>query len=190
MGWDRFARGVRGALGALCALACAVSASAGLRQTAPIAEIPHRQPPASESERLLVVHNAERARLDLPPLVWNASLASDAGDYAKVLLARGTLQHASAQNRKGDGENLWMGTAGAWNADAMIAMFLEERRYFRAATFPDVSLTGNWSDVGHYSQIVWRDTREVGCALDTGNGKDVLVCRYNPAGNVPGESPF
>jgi hypothetical protein len=190
MGWDRFPRGLRGTLGVLCALAGAVSASAEPKQAAQIAEIPHTQPPASEAERLLVVHNAERTRLGLPPLVWNPALARDAGDYAKVLLDQRRLQHASAEDRKGSGENLWMGTAGAWNSDAMVEMFLEERRYFRAATFPDVSLTGNWSDVGHYTQIVWRETKEVGCAIDTGKGMDVLVCRYHPAGNVVGKNPF
>lgn len=137
-----------------------------------------------------MVHNAERARLGLAPLVWNAGLARDADVYAKLLLQRGVLAHASSSDRRGNGENLWMGTAGAWNSDAMVGMFLDERRYFRAAAFPDVSLTGNWTDVGHYSQIVWRDTKEVGCALDSGGGMDVLVCRYFPAGNVFGKMPF
>ena len=181
---------LRAALGMLCGLASAASASAEPPSDAPVAEIPHTQPSASESERLLVVHNAERARLGVPPLKWNAELARDASDWAKVLLARGALEHAGDADRKGSGENLWMGTAGAWNPDAMIGMFLEERRYFRAATFPDVSLTGNWKDVGHYTQIVWRDTREVGCAVDSGNGRDVLVCRYHPPGNELGKSPY
>jgi hypothetical protein len=153
-------------------------------------EIPHTQPAANEAERLLAVHNAERARLGLPPLVWNTALAMGADAYAKLLLQRGALQHASTAERNGNGENLWMGTSGVWNADAMVGMFLDERRYFRADAFPDVSLTGNWSDVGHYTQIVWKDTREVGCAIDSGNGMDVLVCRYSPAGNVFGQSPY
>lgn len=177
-------------LGALCAPACALPASAQPPPPPPIAGIPHTQPPASEAERLLVAHNAERAGLGLPPLTWSASLARDAGDYARVLAARGRLQHAGARDRKGSGENLWIGTAGAWSAEAMVGMFLEERRNFRAAPFPDVSLTGQWKDAGHYTQIVWRDTREVGCAIDTGNGMDVLVCRYYPAGNVVGQAPY
>ena len=190
MGWDGSFGVVRGVLCAVFALATAASASAAQSSSIPVTEIPHTQPPASESERLLALHNAERVRLGLPPLVWNAALARDAEDYAKVLLSRGALEHGSASERKGNGENLWMGTAGAWNPDAMIEMFLEERRYFRAAAFPDVSLTGNWNDVGHYSQIVWRDTREVGCAVDSGGGRDVLVCRYFPAGNVYGKNPY
>ena len=190
MGWDRTAGVFRGVLGALCALAGALPASAQPVPAVPAAEIPHTQPPANEAERLLVVHNAERTRLGLPPLTWSASLARDAGDYAKVLAARGRLEHASAPARAGAGENLWMGTAGAWDARAMVEMFLDERRFFRAAPFPDVSLTGQWKDAGHYTQIVWRDTREVGCAIETAKGMDVLVCRYFPAGNVIGQSPY
>ena len=190
MGWLGKGGGIVRVFAPLCALWLALPASAQSDPPASMPEIPHTQPPASEAERLLVVHNAERSRLGLPPLAWNASLARDAGDYAKVLLSRGQLQHASQSDRKGKGENLWMGTAGAWKSDAMVGMFLDERRYFRAAAFPDVSLTGNWSDVGHYTQIVWRETKEVGCAIDTGNGMDVLVCRYSPAGNVFGQSPF
>lgn len=190
MGWAFEKQAARAALGALCALFGAFTASAEPMPNDPPVEIPHTQPSASESERLLVVHNAERARLGVPPLKWNGDLARDAGDWAKVLLARGALQHATASDRKGTGENLWMGTAGAWNSDAMVGMFLDERRYFRAAAFPDVSLTGNWTDVGHYTQIVWRETKEVGCAIDSGNGMDVLVCRYAPAGNVFGKTPF
>jgi Cysteine-rich secretory protein family len=190
MGRDYIGVVYRSVLGALCALAAASSASAGATTSAGFAEIPHTQPSASEAQRLLVGHNLERKRLGLPPLVWNQALARDAGAWARVLLSRGELQHASHDARKGHGENLWMGTAGAWNAEGMVEMFLDERRYFRPAAFPNVSLTGHWSDVGHYSQIVWRETKEVGCAVDTAKGLDVLVCRYYPAGNVLGQTPY
>ncbi len=190
MGRGRFALAARGAVGTLCALAALCGASAAAARSAEMAQIPHTQPPASDAQRLLTSHNAERARLGLPPLKWNPALARDAGAWAKVLLARGELRHASPDARKGHGENLWMGTAGAWDAKGMVEMFLDERRHFRFAAFPNVSLTGHWPDVGHYTQIVWRDTREVGCAIDRAKGLDVLVCRYYPAGNVLGQKPY
>lgn len=182
--------GLRALLAALCAAAFAHSATAKELAAAPRAEIPHTQPRASEAERLLAAHNSERVRLGLPMLRWNPSLARDADNWARVLVQRGALQHADGSARSGKGENLWMGTAGAWDPGAMVKMFLEERRHFRAATFPGVSRTGNWADVGHYTQIVWRDTREVGCAINTGKGNDVLVCRYHPAGNIMGQAPY
>ena len=178
-------------LASALAPALPLSASAvGVGTAAPPAEIAHTHAAGAEAERLLAMHNAERARMGLPALRWNASLARDAGGWAHKLLQKGKLHHASADERRGHGENLWMGTAGAWDAAGMVGMFLEERRYFRPAAFPHVSLTGDWSDVGHYTQIVWRDTKEVGCAKQTGNGVDVLVCRYYPAGNVMGRAPF
>lgn len=196
MHWGRFSRLPKAVFGAAFALSAAMPASAENSSAQADNEmqagkdIPHTQPQASAAERILAVQNAERARLGVPPLAWSPKLAEEASGYAKVLLSRGALQHSSAADRKGSGENLWMGTAGAWNADAMVGMFLDERRYFRAAAFPDVSLTGNWTDVGHYTQIVWKDTKEVGCAIDSGNGMDVLVCRYFPAGNVFGRPPY
>lgn len=142
------------------------------------------------AERILDTHNAERERLRLPRLQWNPQLEREAAEWARSLGRSGVLQHADGQNRKGTGENLWMGTAGAWDVETMVGMFLDERKHYRHGAFPDVSHTGNWADVGHYTQIVWRDTREVGCAMVTTRGNDVLVCRYYPAGNVWGAKAF
>lgn len=141
---------------------------------------------SDNSSRILALHNAERRRLRVPDLVWNAHLEREAAEWANHLSRSGVLQHADDRTRNGTGENLWMGTSGGWDVDSMVGMFLDERRYYRHATFPDVSNTGNWADVGHYTQIVWRDTREVGCAVASARGNDVLVCRYFPAGNVMG----
>lgn len=54
-----------------------------------------------------------------------------------------------------------------------------------------ISTTGNWYDVGHYTQIIWRDTKEVGCGYADRQGTfDVLVCQYNPPGNYPGQKVY
>ena len=83
----------------------------------------------------------------------------------------------------GEGENLWMGRAGLFGPEAMIGTFLAERRNFRPGIYPRVSVTGSGLDVGHYTQVVWRNTRQVGCAVARGRENDFLVCRYFPAGN-------
>jgi len=45
--------------------------------------------------------------------------------------------------------------------------------------------------IGHYLQIVWRNTTEIGCGMATGsNGNDYLVCRLLPMGNFVGQSPY
>lgn len=135
--------------------------------------------------RVLASHNAERARLGIAPLAWSPILAGQARAWAGELAARGVLAHS--RNRGGAGENLWMGTSGAFAPEAMIGYFIDERRHFRPGRFPEVSRTGRWSDVGHYTQLIWPATREVGCALAQARGRDVLVCRYSPAGNIIGQ---
>ena len=137
-------------------------------------------------ERLLAVHNRERAAAGVPPLRWDAGLAAGAQAYAAELGRTGRLVHSARQTRQGAGENLWRGTAGAFSAEHMADDWARERRMFRPGVFPNVSTTGNWADVAHYTQMIWRTTERVGCGLHRSAQWDYLVCRYAPAGNVDG----
>ncbi len=42
-------------------------------------------------------------------------------------------------------------------------------------------------DTGHFTQVVWRGTAEVGCGTMTCGGMDVWVCNYDPPGNMEGD---
>jgi hypothetical protein len=84
------------------------------------------------------------------------------------------------------GENLWMGTHGAFSVEAMVRGWASEKRFFAAGMFPNVSRTGDWEDVGHYTQMIWPTTTRVGCALASTPRIDYLVCRYATAGNIDG----
>jgi hypothetical protein len=68
----------------------------------------------------------------------------------------------------------------------MIGTMVAEERVFRPGTFPDVSTTGEWHDVAHYTQIVWPSTTHVGCAVASSTTTDYFVCRYSPTGNKDG----
>ncbi len=197
-----FRRVVTGLFLVLCATGVAISASSAQEPDPDGAEtLPvgcgtgdgADQPNPAQLElasRALATHNSERVGLGLPPLVWNCALERDAAHWAAALQQRGALEHAAASVRNGSGENLWMGTAGRFPIERMVGRFIEEKRHYRHGRFPDVSLTGDWADAAHYTQVVWRDTREVGCAVAPGQARDVLVCRYRPGGNVRGRTPF
>jgi hypothetical protein len=135
---------------------------------------------------VLAIHNRERAAFGSPPLAWNQALAATAQGWADHLARVGQLAHSPRAGRRGIGENLWLGTRGAFRPEAMVAGWASERRYFRRGIFPAVSVTGNWMDVSHYTQMVWPTTRAIGCAFGQGSRWDVLVCRYAPNGNRDG----
>ena len=135
-------------------------------------------------QAILAAHNSYRSQVGVPPLQWSTSLAASAQDWANHLAATGPLVHS------GSGENLAEATAGALSVTQLADMWGNEKQYFVAGTFPNVSTTGNWEDVGHYTQVVWRNTTEVGGGVATGQGNDYLVCHYSPAGNVVGETVF
>ena len=136
-------------------------------------------------------HNAARAAVGVAPLRWDDRLAADAAGYAATLAREHRFEHAVQPHGPGrEGENLWMGTRAAYRYDEMVGGWVDERRWYRAAPTPDFSTTGRWGDVAHYTQIVWRATTAVGCAVASDAESDYLVCRYAPPGNVVGEMAF
>ncbi|MEY3868797.1 MAG: CAP domain-containing protein [Microcoleaceae cyanobacterium] len=140
---------------------------------------------------ILAAHNKYRTQVGIPPLKWSNKIASSAQTWANQLAKMGKMQHSTSQARSGYGENLWMGTAGAFSFTQMVDGWGSEKKNFIPnKAFPNVSKTGNWADVGHYTQIVWKNTTEVGCALTQGGGNNYLVCQYNPPGNFQGQKPY
>jgi hypothetical protein len=140
--------------------------------------------------RVLYAQNGERAQLGLGPLKWNPALAASAQAWADRLAATGRFEHAPDGAGEPQGENLWAGTRGYFSPEAMVSAWSREKRYFKPGVFPDNSTTGDVEAVGHYTQMVWRDTGQVGCAMASSAREDILVCRYTQAGNYVGERPF
>ncbi|OKH37243.1 hypothetical protein NIES2101_36605 [Calothrix sp. HK-06] len=137
---------------------------------------------------ILNAHNRYRAEVGVPPLTWSDTLASHAQDWANHLAANRSFEHSQGT---GEGENLWKGTSGSFSYTQMVERWGNEKQYFVMGPSPNFSTTGNFGDVGHYTQMVWRNTTEVGCAIAEGaDGQTTLVCRYISPGNVTGERPF
>jgi hypothetical protein len=138
---------------------------------------------------VLKQHNSYRSALGIQPLQWSSALASDAVIWAQNMATAGKSQHDPQLFGKKEGENIWWGTANAYSCDEMIDFWAGESKDFVYGIFPDCK-TSHKAVVGHYTQLIWRNTSSVGCAL-VGNGKmDFLVCRYSPPGNITGQKPY
>lgn len=191
------------ALSALAALAMMLSACARSGPEDTAAPSPARVVEPRGSDRpaargvtllrraMLDGHNRARALVGVPPLVWDDSLAAAAHAYAQDMARTRRFAHAVQPIGAGrQGENLWTGTRYAYRYDEMIGHWLAESRDFIDRPTPDFSRTGRWQDVGHYTQIVWRGSTAVGCAVASNARDDYLVCRYAPPGNVMGQAAF
>ena len=163
----------------------AATMTSGAAATASTLTIP---PPTAVAMRIVALHNRVRASAGVEPIYWDFALASAADRYASELARTGRWGHSPQGARPGQGENLWMGTRGAFSVDQMVGAWASEGRWFRAGRFPGVSSAGGWERVGHYSQMIWPGSTRVGCAVRSSARNDYLVCRYSPAGNVMGDT--
>ncbi len=139
------------------------------------------------ASRILAEHNHARAEVGAPPLQWDPGLAAAAASYGPALARLGRLVHSPRAGRERQRENLWMGQTGRFRPEEMVWTWTDEKRLFRPGLFPEVSRTGNWADVAHYTQMIWNSTTHVGCAIHTEGGWDYLICRYSPPGNADGK---
>ena len=137
---------------------------------------------------ILRQHNSCRSTLQLSPMTWSDALAKDALVWARHLAAIDKGQH-DASIRGKEGENIFWGTSGAFTYEQMVDFWVSEKKSFKYGVFPDCR-TEPGAVVGHYTQIVWKNTTAVGCALASNGKTDYLVCRYSPPGNVEGEKPY
>ena len=82
------------------------------------------------------------------------------------------------------------GTITIYRGNAFLPTNVQQ--IMTANNIPSFTLrrVGSFEDVGHYTQLMWRATGRVGCAVADGRAYEVLVCRYREAGNVEGERPF
>ena len=142
------------------------------------------------ADRILAIHNRERAAVGAPPLTWDPLLAQSAASYGPALERIGRLVHSPRATRPGQRENLAMATTGYLDDWQLAGMWVAEKDHFAPGLFPNVSRTGNWEDVAHYTQMVWKGTTHVGCALYRGGGNDFLICRYSPPGNADGKPVY
>ncbi len=153
----------------------------------PLPQVPESRPaPAppqsnlpTEANAFVAAHNKVRAAHCAGALGWSQKLADAAQRWANSLRDQGCKFGHSPNNAYG--ENLAAGTIGALDPGSVVAMWYDELKQYR---FP----SGGFSmETGHFTQVVWRGTTQVGCGHVQCNGNDIYVCEYDPAGNYEGQ---
>jgi pathogenesis-related protein 1 len=135
----------------------------------------------SVSTEMLQAHNSVRHSVGVPPLTWSHELAAHAQEWADALLKSGQLSHTP---KSAYGENLFEITGEPASPPQVVNEWAAESKNY--------NYTSNRCNgtCGHYTQIVWRDTKEVGCGVARGAQREVWVCEYNPPGNLIGKRPY
>ena len=153
--------------------------------SAAVSEVDYSQkrgsPLTKETVRAIVEsHNRYRAKHCAPPLKWSKRVAAEAQSWADKLKKKEcALVHSKDPAL---GENIWFGgPPGAIPLENSVdTWYAEIEEYnFKSAKFS--------ADTGHFTQLVWRDSTEIGCGAATCPEGDILVCNYSPGGNVIGQ---
>jgi pathogenesis-related protein 1 len=130
---------------------------------------------------MLAAHNFYRKQVGTPPLVWSTRLASLAQNWANYLIQTGLYKHPSNLQH---GENLFEVVGPSADVRQVVDAWASEQARYDHRTN---SCSGR---CGHYTQIIWHDTRLVGCGVAQKNRRQVWVCNYDPPGNIVGERPY
>jgi pathogenesis-related protein 1 len=132
---------------------------------------------------IIAAHNAIRSKVGVPPLAWSDELAQVAQQWANKLMIMGVFQHSTDDRY---GENLFQisGPGASSNPYEVVNAWGAESAFYR---YTDNKCSGL---CGHYTQIVWRETKAVGCAVARDSQHEIWVCNYAPFGNIVGERPY
>jgi pathogenesis-related protein 1 len=144
----------------------------------------------AQAEEIVRAHNTWRGRVGVPPIGWAADLASRAQARASYLAGH-ECDVVHGPLPPDVGENLaWVGAVRSKGQkdelDAVTATWVIDAWGAESADYSAASGTcAPNRQCDHYTQIVWRATKEVGCGMAACPNLDqVWVCNYRPRGNV------
>ncbi|KAH8648653.1 CAP domain-containing protein [Xylariales sp. PMI_506] len=140
-------------------------------------------------DTILRHHNVHCAKHTVPSLTWSPSLA----ETAMLIASSCVFQHDTSVNGGGYGQNIVAGFPSTAMGFAFTKDYYngEVDSYTYYGGEPNINTASAW---GHFSQIVWRSTTQVGCYTYDCSPKGGLqnsilppyytVCNYLPAGKI------
>lgn len=152
-------------------------------------------------KNLLNAHNKARKQVGVANLTWSNTLEENAKEWASYLKSNkkcGLLHRPSTGPHKQKyGENLFYFGPQRWSngkikQQQLSGQFVVNKWVSEKNNYDLASNTCKAGSVcGHYTQVVWEKSTQLGCAAVACNNKaQVVVCNYDPPGNFSGQRPF
>lgn len=151
-----------------------------------------------DTDEMVAVHNRWRKTVGVPPLSYSPELAASAQEWANHLKQTNQcrMQHSKPDGKYG--ENLFWASAVQWSdgkrevqkvsPKKVVADWIGERADYDYKN----NSCAKGKMCGHYTQVIWKTTTAVGCAVAVCDDtlEQVWVCRYQPPGNWVGKKPY
>ncbi|XP_022148830.1 basic form of pathogenesis-related protein 1-like [Momordica charantia] len=135
----------------------------------------------STPQEYVAIHNAIRAQYGVGPVTWNQTLADYAQNYANSKYATCEMKHSGGPY----GENL-LEAYETTSAELTVKFWASESKFYDYNANKCVG-----GECGHFRAVVWRDTKQIGCAmLKCQNNWVFVICSYYPGGNNPALRPY
>ena len=152
---------------------------------------------------IITLHNAVRAKHQQKPLRWSNSLAQYAQQWVDNLASTQNCEMIHRPNNGGGkfqqqhGENLFWASSleqadgnnklQAVTVNDVVNAWAEEEQFYNYQK----NQCQSGEDCGHYTQMVWHESEQVGCAIAVCPDKSqIWACNYHPRGNYIGEWPY
>ena len=132
----------------------------------------------------LIMHNKYRAEHHVPEMELNKELCEIAQKYADELAKRNIMQHSHAKFKgtASMGENLFWCSGYEPNGGAGVTSWYDEIHDYDFKN----GKSKNGNVVGHFTQVVWKESKYVGMGIGKVGNSYYVVANYYPAGNLVG----
>ena len=157
-----------------------------------------------DASATVAVHNEWRSEVGVGEIHWSSELESKAEQWANSLKEGNEcrLKHGStgenlygagplmtADSKDEQGNWIWRNSLQTVTPKDVVDSWGSEKQWYDHESNACSAPAGK--SCGHYTQVVWRDSTEVGCAMAVCEDfSQVWVCNYSPPGNVTGKRPF